>query len=58
MAPKKPAVLSSGEKQQAKKAKAKENLAKSNPEVAAKNKEKSDAKRLRRLETGSKKKLG
>ena len=45
--------MSSGEKAAAKKERAKINQAKANPEVAAKNKEKSDAKRLRRKEEGS-----
>lgn len=35
-----------------------DNKAKSNPAVAAKNKEKTDAKRARRKESGSSKKLG
>jgi hypothetical protein len=47
--------MSSGEKAAAKKERAKINQAKANPEVAAKNKEKSDAKRLRRKEAGSSK---
>jgi len=40
-----------------KKLKAKENKAKSNPELAAKNKEKSDNKRARRKESGSTKEI-
>ena len=39
--------LSSGEKAAAKKLKAKENKAKANPELAAENKAKSDAKRVK-----------
>jgi hypothetical protein len=46
-------VLSSSEKAALKKLKHKENIAKSNPELAALNKEKSDAKRERRKESGS-----
>jgi len=45
--------MSSGEKAAAKKEQAKINKAKANPELAAANKEKSDAKRLRRKEAGS-----
>lgn len=52
---KKAPVLTSGEKAAAKKIKAKENAAKSNPKVAAANKEKSDAKRTRRKEAGTSK---
>jgi hypothetical protein len=48
-------VLTSSEKAALKKLKHKENMAKANPELAAKNKEKSDAKRLRRKESGSSK---
>ncbi|MEW5314952.1 MAG: hypothetical protein WDW38_006411 [Sanguina aurantia] len=51
-------VLLSSEKASAKKIKAKENKAKANPELAAKNKAESDAKRERRRESGSKKKVG
>ena len=40
-----------------KKLKAKENKAKANPELAAKNKEKSDNKRARRKESGSTKEI-
>jgi hypothetical protein len=46
-------VLTSSEKAALKKLKHKENMAKANPELAARNKEKSDAKRLRRKESGS-----
>jgi hypothetical protein len=53
MPPKKIAAMSSGEKAAAKKIKAKENLAKANPELAARNKAASDAKRERRKESGS-----
>jgi hypothetical protein len=53
--PPKIAAMSSGEKAAAKKIKAKENLAKSNPVLAAKNKAASDAKRERRKEAGSSK---
>ena len=45
--------LSSSEKAAAKKLKHKENMAKANPQVAAENKLKSDAKRARRKESGS-----
>jgi hypothetical protein len=45
--------MSSGEKAAAKKEQAKLNKAKANPTVAAENKEKADAKRLRRKEAGS-----
>jgi hypothetical protein len=45
--------LTSGEKAAAKKIQARENLAKSNPALAAANKAKSDAKRERRKESGS-----
>jgi hypothetical protein len=45
--------MSSGEKAAAKKEQAKINKAKANPELAAENKEKADAKRLRRKESGS-----
>ena len=45
--------LSSGEKNAAKKIQAKLNKQKSNPELSAANKEKSDAKRERRLASGS-----
>lgn len=45
--------LTSGEKAALKKQKHKENLAKSNPAVAAANKSSSDAKRARRAEAGS-----
>lgn len=55
MPPKKEAPKSSGEKAAAKKLKAKENTAKANPELAARNKEASDAKRERRKESGSSK---
>ena len=59
MAPeKKVAALTSGEKTRAKKAKALENAIKSNPERAAANKLSADAKRERRKESGSTKKLG
>ena len=47
--------LTSGEKAAIKKLKHKENLAKSNPELAASNKAISDAKRARRKESGSSK---
>jgi len=47
--------MSSGEKAAVKKELSKLNKAKANPELAAKNKEKSDAKRLRRKEAGSSK---
>lgn len=47
--------LSSSEKAAAKKIKAKENKAKANPELSARNKLESDAKRERRKESGSKK---
>jgi hypothetical protein len=50
---KKEATMSSGEKAAAKKEKAKLNKAKANPELAAKNKESSDAKRERRKEAGT-----
>jgi hypothetical protein len=53
MGTKKEVKLTSGEKAAAKKIKAKENAAKSNPAVAAANKEKSDAKRERRKASGS-----
>jgi hypothetical protein len=53
MAPKIIAAMSSGEKAAAKKLKAKDNKAKANPDVAAKNKAASDAKRERRKEAGS-----
>ena len=54
MHPEKPAPkMSSGEKAAAKKEQAKINKAKANPELAAENKEKADAKRLRRKESGS-----
>lgn len=46
-------ILSSSEKASLKKLKHKENIAKANPELAAKNKAESDAKRLRRKESGS-----
>jgi len=46
-------VLSSGEKAALKKLKHKENMAKANPELAARNKAESDAKRERRKESGS-----
>ena len=45
--------LSSGEKAALKKLKHKENVAKSNPELAAANKASADAKRERRKESGS-----
>lgn len=45
--------MSSGEKAAAKKIKAKENLAKSNPRLAESNKASADAKRERRKEAGS-----
>lgn len=45
--------LTSGEKAALKKLKHKENIAKANPELAAKNKAASDAKRERRKESGS-----
>jgi hypothetical protein len=47
--------LTSGEKAALKKLKHKENLAKANPQLAAANKAASDAKRLRRKESGSSK---
>jgi hypothetical protein len=47
--------LSSGEKAALKKEKAKINKAKANPELAAENKAKSDAKRERRAAAGSSK---
>jgi hypothetical protein len=47
------AKMSSGEKAAAKKIKAKENLAKSNPKLAEANKASADAKRERRKEAGS-----
>lgn len=47
--------MSSSEKAAAKKIKAKENKAKANPELSARNKVESDAKRERRKESGSKK---
>ncbi len=50
---KKPAQMTSGEKGAEKKRKHLENLAKSNPELAAANKAKSDAKRERRKASGS-----
>jgi hypothetical protein len=53
MGQKKDCGLSSGEKAAAKKIRAKENLAKSNPELAARNKAEADAKRERRKESGS-----
>ena len=46
-------TMTSGEKAAAKKIKAKENKAKANPELSAKNKAQSDAKRERRKESGS-----
>lgn len=49
--------LSSSEKAAAKKIKARENKAKANPELAARNKLESDAKRERRKESGSKKQI-
>ena len=49
------AKLTSGEKAALKKLKHKENLAKSNPELAARNKAESDAKRERRKEAGTSK---
>ena len=48
-----PPKLSSGEKASAKKEKAKLNKAKANPELAARNRAESDAKRERRKESGS-----
>jgi len=45
--------MSSGEKAAKKKEIAKLNKAKANPELAAENKEKADAKRLRRKEAGT-----
>ena len=47
--------LSSSEKAHLKKLKHRENLQKSNPELAAANKASADAKRARREESGSKK---
>lgn len=47
--------LSSSEKAAAKRIKARENKAKANPELSARNKVESDAKRERRKESGSKK---
>lgn len=47
--------LTSGEKAALKKSKHKSNVAKANPELAASNKAKSDAKRERRKECGSSK---
>lgn len=47
--------LSSSEKAAAKKIKARDNKAKANPELSARNKVESDAKRERRKESGSKK---
>ena len=58
MPPKKEAPMSSGEKAKAKKIKAIENKQKANPAQAAENKAASDAKRARRKESGSVKKLG
>lgn len=56
MHPEKPVPkMTSGEKASKKKEQAKINMAKANPELAAKNKEKSDAKRMRRKEEGSSK---
>lgn len=48
-----PPKLSSGEKAAAKKIKAKENLAKSNPKLAEMNKLSADAKRQRRHDAGT-----
>lgn len=45
--------LTSSEKAAAKKLKHKDNMAKANPDLAARNKAESDAKRLRRKESGS-----
>jgi hypothetical protein len=45
--------LSSGEKAAAKKKKHQENIALANPQLALENKEKNEAKRKRREETGS-----
>ena len=53
MPPKKDCPLSSGEKASLKKAKHLQNLQKSNPELAARNKAEADAKRERRKESGS-----
>jgi hypothetical protein len=53
MGPKKDVGLSSGEKAAAKKLKAIENKQKANPDLAARNKAESDAKRERRKESGS-----
>lgn len=47
--------LTSSEKAAIKKLKHKENIAKANPELAARNKAESDAKRQRRAESGSSK---
>jgi hypothetical protein len=55
MGPKKEIAMSSGEKAAAKKIRAKENLAKANPQLAARNKAESDAKRERRKEAGTSK---
>jgi len=48
-------ILTSGEKAALKKLKHKENMAKANPELAARNKAESDAKRERRKEAGTSK---
>ena len=58
MPPKTEAPMSSGEKSRKKADQAKLNKAKANPELAAANKVSADAKRARRLESGSKKKIG
>lgn len=50
---KKDVHLSSSEKAAAKKIKAKENKAKANPDLAARNKVEADAKRARRITSGS-----
>lgn len=49
--------VSSSQKAAAKKIKARENKAKANPDLAARNKVESDAKRERRKESGSRKQL-
>lgn len=48
-------ILTSGEKASLKKLKHRENLAKSNPELSARNKAESDAKRERRQAAGTSK---
>jgi len=55
---KKEVSMSSGEKARAKKDKALENKAKANPDLAAAKKEKNDACRERRKESGSVKPMG